>query len=197
MTNKKTIKRNKRSRNKKGGLFQFLNRTNNTCPKDIANLINYPVIKEKYESCCKSLFKSKKPESLQCITLDSKMKNYEENQKKIQSLDQKDKDKVKYIIDVQKLDNQIREIEKSKINEIQVNTVADDEDHENNENNENNDDDDKVLNYRDLKAQGIIRNPYINKNGNFITNGGKRRRTKKYFIKRSIGKRSIRKSKKR
>ena len=60
--------------------------------------------------------------------------------------------------------------------------------------NDDSDSDSDYYDYRNLKQEGVIVNPYFNKNGNLISNGGKnKRKTRKQLIKRSRRKQNKRK----
>jgi hypothetical protein len=130
MANKKTIKRNKKTRikrirmtrNKKGGVFGFFKKKDNTCtPNDMVNLNSYSAIKQKYDNCCKkkTLFGSKKIENSECVTLDVKKNNYEKNQRKLAdyNLDENRNDEfynskeLKEVDDIYELEKKVKEIE--------------------------------------------------------------------------------------
>ena len=97
MANKKTIKRSKKTRNKKirriritrnkkGGVFDLFKKKDITCtPNDMVNLNSYSAITQKINTCCKkkTLFGSKKIANPECVTLDVKKNNYEANQRKL------------------------------------------------------------------------------------------------------------------
>ncbi len=60
--------------------------------------------------------------------------------------------------------------------------------------NDDSDSDSHYSDYRNLKQEGVIVNPYFNKNGNLISNGGKnKRKTRKQYKKQSVKKQSVKK----
>jgi hypothetical protein len=242
MSNKKTIKRSKKTRNKKnkriritrnkkGGVFDFFKKKDITCtPNDMVNLNSYSAITQKINTCCKkkTLFGSKKIENPECVTLDAKKENYDKNQRKLAdyNLVENRNDefynskKLKEMDDIYELEKKVKEIE------VQIDNDNDEKEdwkanpnagfsweHPDTEDVYYGDEGRKKSDEYEKQQQDEYdkeQNDLLNESRRSLekekeedmsqempseikTRGGKRRRTKKYFNKRSIRKSKRRK----